>query len=261
MKIGVINELLGCISFKASMETEKNGNSANDGHALVKWNVEVLSVKFYGAVFDEKDIFPTPDTVTFGGKTVPAGAFDSFSSDSDAGREAGRILAEKFQEVTGVQMSESGGGKIKLVTDCGIAKQAFRVCVSNDGAEISAADKRGFVMGAETFIKLCEKDVVHTADIEDAPAYPFRGVHLFLPSEKGMDFAKRLVKYVISPMGYNGIIIEIAGGMKFDSHPEINEAVVKALCREKVSSMIFCLPLRCCGRIRTDANILSAMTE
>ncbi len=91
MKIGVINELLGCISFKASMETEKNGNPANDGHALVKWNVEVLSVKFYGAVFDEKDIFPTPDTVTFGGKTVPAGAFDSFSSDSDAGREAGRI--------------------------------------------------------------------------------------------------------------------------------------------------------------------------
>jgi len=309
MKIGVINELLDCIFFKTSMETEKNGNPANDECALVKWDVvrngevtfsfdfgenvfldraevvfgdktalksislkkdnqilyshraetgmtvtqrnvvleagvsaekvdmvfesdfsdvEILSVKFYGAVFDEKDIFPTPDIVTFGGKTVPAGVFDSFSSDSNAGKEAGRILAEKFEEVTGVPMSESGGGKIKFVTDISIAKQGFRVCVSNEGAVISASDKRGFVMGAETFIKLCEKDVVHTADIEDAPAYPFRGVHLFLPSEKGMEFAKRLVKYVISPMGYNSIIIEIAGGMKFDSHPEINEAVIHA---------------------------------
>lgn len=191
-------------------------------------DVEVLSVKFYGAVLDEKDIFPTPDLVTFGGETVPAEVFDSFSSDSDAGREAGRILCEKFEEITGVAMSESDEGRVRFATDESISKQGFKVCVAKDGAVISACDKRGFVMGVETFIKLCEKGVVHIADIVDTPAYPFRGVHLFLPSEKGMDFAKRLVKYVISPMGYNSIIIEIAGGMKFESHPEINEAVINA---------------------------------
>ena len=191
-------------------------------------DVEITDVKFYGALFDEKDIFPTPDKVDFSGRIVPASVFASFSFDSKDGKDAGVILSEKFAEITGVVMTESENGDVKFVTDSSVKTEAFVLEINENGAIIKASDKRGFVMGAETFVKLSEKDGVHMAKIEDAPAYPFRGVHLFLPSERQLDFAKRLIKYMISPMGYNKVIIEIAGGMKFDSHPEINDAVMHA---------------------------------
>ena len=191
-------------------------------------DVEILSVKFYGGLFEEKDIFPTPDTIDFSGKMVPADVFDSYSSDSGDGKRAGIILAEKFFEITGIEMCEKNEAAVRFVTDSSVKKEGFSLEINDGGAVIFASDLRGFVMGAETFIKLCERKGVHAAKVEDAPAYPFRGVHLFLPSERQMDFAKRLIKYVVSPMGYNSVIIEIAGGMRFDSHPEINEAVIYA---------------------------------
>lgn len=191
-------------------------------------DVEILGVKLYGAICDEKDVFPTPDSISFGGQTVCPCIFDSYCADSKEGNEACAILAEKYAEITGVNMTASDNGKVRFVTEKDVKKEGFRLDVSENGAVVTASDKRGFVMGVETFIKLCEKDKVHTAKVEDAPAYPFRGVHLFIPSEGQMDFAKRLIKYMISPMGYNNVIIEVAGGMRFDSHPEINEAFMHA---------------------------------
>ncbi len=191
-------------------------------------DVEILSVKLYGAAMDQKDVFPTPDSISFDVKMLPVSFFDTFSADSDDGKSAGAILSEKYAEITNVTLSESNDGKVKFVTDSSVKKEGFTLDVSENGAVIAANDLRGFVMGVETFVKLCDRDVVHIAKVEDAPAYAFRGVHLFLPAESEMDFAKRLVKYVISPMGYNNIIIEVAGGMRFESHPEINEAVIHA---------------------------------
>ena len=191
-------------------------------------DVEILSIKLYGAIPDEKDIFPTPDSVAFDDKTVSPLVFDSISGNCAEAKQACQILAEKYAEITGVVMMQADNGKVKLVLDETMEKEAFYLEIKEDFATIKANDLRGFVMGAETFIKLCDKDKVHIATIKDAPAYPFRGVHLFLPSEKQMEFAKRLIKYMISPMGYNNVIIEIAAGMRFDSHPEINEAVLHA---------------------------------
>ncbi|NMA96353.1 MAG: family 20 glycosylhydrolase, partial [Clostridiales bacterium] len=37
-------------------------------------------------------------------------------------------------------------------------------------------------------------------------------------------FFKRLIRYVLVPMGYNTVYLEFAGGMRFDSHPKISEA-------------------------------------
>ena len=213
-----------CVMLKAGSLTDTLTLSLTSDFS----DVEILGVKLYGAIPDEKDIFPTPDSITFGEKTVCPSTFDSYSSDCNEGSEAGVILAEKYAEITGVEMTESDNGKVRFVSYKDVKKEGFRLEVSETGAVITASDKRGFVMGVETFVKLCDKDKVHTAKVEDAPAYPFRGVHLFLPSERQMGFTKRLIKYMISPMGYNNVIIEVAGGMRFDSHPEINEAFIHA---------------------------------
>ena len=88
-------------------------------------DVEILGVKLYGAITDEKDIFPTPDSITFGGKTVCSCILDSYCADSKEGREAGAVLAEKYAEITGVEMTESDNGKVKFVTDKDVKKEGF----------------------------------------------------------------------------------------------------------------------------------------
>ena len=197
-------------------------------------DLNIESVELYGALFEPCDIFPTPDEVTFGDELIDASLFDSFCADSDEGLLAGRILAEKLFEITGVRMREYENGFVKFVTDHSIAPDGYLLDVSKDGATITAQNRRGLVMGAETLIKLATKNGIRAAKISDSPRLPFRGVHLFVPSAESMDFAERLIKYVISPMGYNAVILEIAGhGMKFDSHPEITEAVEDAIEKAK----------------------------
>ena len=67
---------------------------------------------------------------------------------------------------------------------------------------------------------------------------PFRGVHFMAPSREQLVFAKRLIKYVISPLGYNSVILGLAGlGMRFDSHPEIAENVEAAIEKSRRGEM------------------------
>ncbi|MBE6610132.1 MAG: hypothetical protein E7634_05655 [Ruminococcaceae bacterium] len=198
--------------------------------------VEVLCMDVYGAVEDGIDIFPVPQKASVTGYVIPAEEFYSFSADSADGRRAGSILAEKFLENTGVRMSEEESGVVRFVTDKSIKRNGYRVKVSDavgEGTEIAASDLRGFVLGAECFIKMTNGFGVKEGVVEDAPRMEFRGVHLFVPAADQMDFAKRLIKYLVSPMGYNAAIIEVAAGMKFDSHPEINEGFANAVENSK----------------------------
>ena len=192
-------------------------------------DIEVGSIKIFGAIKEAADIFPIPKKAEYGDKLITANVFSTYSSDCEEGMRAGAVLAEKFLEKTGVDSEISDNGSIRFIKKEGIAKDGYELEINENGAEISASNFRGFVCGAECFIKLADKDGVREAKISDRPHLPFRGVHLFLPALSEMNFAKRLIKYMISPLGYNAAIIEVAGCMQYDSHPEINEAVMNAI--------------------------------
>ena len=192
-------------------------------------DIEVKTIKLFGATRENADLFPIPQKAEYSEKIIPAGVFSSYSADSESGLRAGKILAEKYLEITGVSLSASDSGSISFITDEKLEKDGFALEITDCGAKISASNLRGFVLGAESFIKLTEKGGVRKAKISDKPFLPFRGVHLFLPAISEMDFAKRLIKYMISPLGYNAVIIEVAGCMQYDSRPEINKAVMNAI--------------------------------
>jgi hexosaminidase len=199
--------------------------------------IEILSVELYGTCGEDSPLFPTPKSAAYG-DSVPAACFSSYEASSSEERRAGEILAEKFGEITGLTLTAvQAGGAIRILTDPTVAPDGYSLQIKPSGAEIRASNLRGLVMGAEAFIKLTAPDSVRTADITDTPFLPFRGVHLFLPSLAQMEFARRLVKHLISPMGYNNIIIEVATGMKYHSHPEINAAVADAF--EKIKAGIW----------------------
>ena len=49
-----------------------------------------------------------------------------------------------------------------------------------------------------------------------------------LPTVDNIDFVKKFIRYVLLPYGYNHVIIEFNGAMRFDRHPEISEKWVES---------------------------------
>lgn len=188
--------------------------------------IEDISV--YGADLSGISLFPIPEKMEMGTEKVPVTAFGSMWAKGAEAEAALSVLGEKYREETGVELQLKEDGAICLLPDSDLEENAFLLTVGKDRILIRAADHRGFVMGVETLIKLEENGSFPIGQVQDRPMAKFRGFHLYLPGEEEMDFAKRLIKYIFSPNGYNHMIIEVAGAMEFESHPEINEAWVEA---------------------------------
>ena len=177
-----------------------------------------------GAVEEGVELFPTADSVVMGEGSLKASEPMFFFSDTPLSAKAEAVLSEKYKEVTGFSLLKRKEAELSFGLDAALGPNAYRVEITKKGASLSASDERGFVMAVETLLKLYKDGAFPCLTVEDAPAYPFRGMHIYLPSEEEMPFAKRMVKYLLSPMGYNAVIVELCGAMEYKSHPEINAA-------------------------------------
>lgn len=193
-------------------------------------DVVIESIELCGADLHEEamNVYPTPKAMSLDGESFPITDFSTVSADCEAAQTAIPVLREKLSEATGMTLEVAEEAMIRLMDNPAIAADGYRLTVSVDGIELEAGNLRGFIQGIETLIKLIQNGEIPSCDIEDAPFCAFRGVHLFLPAPDQMDFCKRLIKYLLSPMGYNYIIMEIAGALRFESHPEINDAFLEA---------------------------------
>lgn len=191
-------------------------------------DITLDGIDLYGAKLDGLQLFPTPDRLEESLGSLAAAAIQTCSGSCDIARSALPILQEKFKEITGISLLPAKDGQISLELDAAIPEGGYRLSVSAQGIRICASDLRGFVMGSETLLKLFREVSFPVCTVEDAPFVPFRGVHLYLPAKADIPFTKRLIKYILSPCGYNTIILEMGAGMRFDSHPEINEAFLEA---------------------------------
>lgn len=182
--------------------------------------------------YGENGLYPTPVDVEITDTRVAVSEFRGCWGACPEGLRAAQILADKLS-AKGANLPVAENGGIRFLQDGNVAENGFRLEIREDGAEIYASDLRGFIYGAETVVKLLEKGTLPICRISDAPAMQFRGAHLYLPARENIPFFKRLVEHILSPMGYNCIILEIAGGMEFKSHPEINEAYIHAVEQAK----------------------------
>lgn len=189
-------------------------------------SLQLERIELFGAIEDGIDLFPTADCVTAKGETLPLSLFTGCSGDCP---EAAQVLCEKYTERTGMPLSVTENGNIRFLTDTTVAADGYKLNISREGATVKASNLRGFVYGAETFCKLVTSEGVPGVSVADAPFKAFRGVHLFIPSMDKMAFAKRLIKYLISPMGYNTVILQISGGMIYERHPEISASFAHAV--------------------------------
>lgn len=194
-------------------------------------DVSLTQLTIYGVTDDF--LYPTPSSAAYTGQRVPLTRFLTYTADSDEGLRAGEILAEKLLEQYQLRLLPSSDGSIHYTQDTIIPNDGYVLDIQEDGIAISASNLRGAIYAVETILKLIREETLPIGHIEDAPFTAFRGVHLALPPVDEIPFTKRLVKYLLSPMGYNTVILEIAGGMQFESHPEINEAFLEAAAKSK----------------------------
>ena len=67
-------------------------------------------------------------------------------------------------------------------------------------------------------------------EVRDWPYKPMRGAHIYMPGRDDIPFFKRLLAWLAS-LRYNTLFLEVGGGMRYDRHPEVNEAWAR-FCEE-----------------------------
>ncbi len=191
-------------------------------------DVILEGIELYGADFSGEQLYPTPAKFDLtSAERLPIADYNTVSADCAEAENAIAILEEKLYETVSLSVSRADDGNIAFIHRADIAANGYTLTADAERITIEASDLRGFVQGAETLIKLIDASSIPNCRIEDAPFCEFRGVHLFVPAPDRMDYTKRLIKYLLSPMGYNHIIMELAGAMRYHSHPEINEAFLE----------------------------------
>lgn len=193
---------------------------------LVELSVSELTI--LGAYDDERPlVYPTPKNMTALGGYVKIKDIKAASGDADETFAAG-FLAERLEEKLGKYLSD-GGVSVVIEKDESYKKERFTVETAENEIKIKAASRLALLWGADSLVQLTDKAGFFRADIDDEPKKELRGFHMGLPHVSQFDFVRRLFRYVLLPMRYNFLVVEFAGGMRFDKHPRIAEKWLEAI--------------------------------
>ena len=99
------------------------------------------------------------------------------------------IVRRLLSPGTGLELPRAEGGALRLVTDEELPVEAYRLAVDADGITITAGDDAGVNWAVQTLRQLLPPAVLRPApsgaplvvegvQVDDAPAYAWRGVHL-----------------------------------------------------------------------------------
>ncbi|HUU54025.1 MAG TPA: glycoside hydrolase family 20 zincin-like fold domain-containing protein [Armatimonadota bacterium] len=145
-----------------------------------------------------------------------------------AARLLADLVADDFGLVVPLVEGKPRGGKLPIairIESSGLPAEGYRLRVTAEGAEIVGEDESGARHGVATLIQLAERRgetiVVRGAEIRDWPYKPVRMVHLFLPGEDHLSYARRYLRDFLVRYKFNGLFVEVGGGVRLRNRPEI----------------------------------------
>jgi hexosaminidase len=108
-------------------------------------------------------------------------------------------------------------------------EEGFIIDVGEDIHVYSRTD-RGLFYGCISLLQMMKEQYLDRMLAYDYPVCPERGVKVYLPSERNIDYFKQFVD-MICYFKYNTIMIEVGGAMEYKRHPEINSGWIE-YCKE-----------------------------
>lgn len=103
--------------------------------------------------------------------------------------------------------------------------EGYQIACGSEGVLAAGVDNQGLLYAVSTLVQLAQAQdgqaFLRGARIIDWPYMKYRYVHLYVPSKDNIPFFKRYVQDFLLRYKYNGIILEIGGGVRLDKHPEI----------------------------------------
>lgn len=186
--------------------------------------IEIVSIELLGASLDEEPtLWPMPKSVSFLGEskriaaiTAEGGAEAEFAAD---------FFRQTLAECSPLPLCEDGITVRFVETKCpSYEGERYTIDYKNGILTVTAADRITLLYGQDTLRQALNAEGIALMIADDKPTCAFRGFHLGLPHLDYFEFAERFFRYVLLPLRYNSIIVEFAGGMRFDRHPEILEA-------------------------------------
>ncbi len=109
--------------------------------------------------------------------------------------------------------------------------EGYGLSVTKKRVEVVGCDYRGTLYGVQTLLELVESQDgnvrLREATVRDWPHVAMRYVHVFLPGKETLAFFKRYLRDFLLRYKFNGMILEVAGGMRFESHPEVSTAYAR----------------------------------
>ena len=197
-------------------------------------NIGLVGVQVMGLPLHEKRaagkterLYPWPAEVVWGDGfldlsqhvDVVAGALDG---------QTAAYLRERLAREFGlaVPAAPGAGTQITLQRRSDLAPEEYRLCVSESGITIEG-DAGGLFYGAVTLLQLLRcaggRVTAARASISDRPQSSVRGLHMYLPARRDIPFCKRLLD-VMAGLKLNTAVVEVSGGLRYRSHPEVNAA-------------------------------------
>lgn len=232
-----VDKKLSHTSFEASL-TENSSFSVNASGKSITIrifaniaDIIIEDIQFFGSLDDKMPlIWPTPNSF------ILENGFVNISvilANNDEEKAAADFLTNRLN-LQNISLCDCGVPlHFVLNSSPEFLQERYKVEVQNDKIVITAATRLCLIYGADALMQTLDKNGFPLCVIDDKPALSFRGFHIGLPSEEYMDFAKQLLQNVLIPLRYNTLIIEFAGAMRFDSHPEIAEAWLDADEKER----------------------------
>jgi hypothetical protein len=147
----------------------------------------------------------------------------------------GRLLAEliqdQFQVVLPVVVGTAPEGKTPIAVGLGSptdpGPEGYTLRVDDAGVRIAGSDYRGTLYGVSSFVQLVHRwghrsVAAWQGSVRDWPLLKVRWVHVYLPGRDELPFARRYLRDFLLRYKFNGLILEVGGGMRLASHPGIS---------------------------------------
>lgn len=102
--------------------------------------------------------------------------------------------------------------------------EAYLLKVTQDGASIQSADRRGAIYGMFALLAESLNGTLRKLELYEEPLLGCRMLKLYLPppTTEGLKEFHRIIDFAAA-CKFNGIMLELGGAMEYKSHPEINE--------------------------------------